>query len=367
MKAIKKIMAIVLATLMMFSLTACLHKKDEVAVTIGDYEFTSAYYMCALITARSEAEAKVQENLTEEEQNSEEEIDVFSKKIDKKDFKTWVKDRAIEILKTHAAYKSLCDKNKITLSEEDKQTVEQNAQYLWIYGQDGTGSSSASLIYEPNGVSVETYTEYFKSEYMAEKYFLYLYDEDGKKAIKASDVKKEILDTYILVDIVESSYEDGLDDKQKKARKELMELNAEKIEKGEMTFEEVYKQFNQSEEEHDHEGEEGELNPINPHASLMSADNSTYYDTFKKYKIDKPVVFEMENDAGVALIIKRNLSKDEYYLEQVDVTARHALKDEEFEKEIETGADKLEADISEYAIGQFEVDEIKFPETQATA
>ncbi len=365
MKVIKKIMALILVALMAASLTACLHKKNEVAVTVGEYEFTSAYYMCALINARGEGESKVEEALTEEEQSSGEEIDYSSKKIDKKDFNTWVKDRAIEILKTHSAYKSLCEKNKIEFTEEEKTNMQQNAEYLWTYGQDGSGSSAAGLVYEPNGVSFETYLKYFESEALSEKYFLYLYGEEGTKAIKASDVKKQILDTYILVNVVESAYDEGLTDKEKKARKELMELNAEKIEKGEMTFEDVYKQFNNDEDSHDHSEEE--TKPVYEHASLMSAENSTYYEIFKKYKIDKPMVFEMENDSGVALVIKRNLSKDKYYLEQVDTTARHALKDEEFEKEIKAAASKLKADINKYAINQFKVDKIEFPETQTTA
>ena len=80
MKNFKKIIALALAALMLLSFAGC-HKKDEVAVTIGDVEFTSAYYMCALINADSEAKSKVYENLTEEEQQSGD-IDYYSKKID---------------------------------------------------------------------------------------------------------------------------------------------------------------------------------------------------------------------------------------------------------------------------------------------
>ena len=44
MKNIKRIFALALVLVMALTVTAC-HKKDEIAVKIGDVEFTSAYYM----------------------------------------------------------------------------------------------------------------------------------------------------------------------------------------------------------------------------------------------------------------------------------------------------------------------------------
>ena len=51
MKTIRKIAALLLIAVMCLTVTGCLHKKDEIAVTIDGIEFTSAYYMCALINA----------------------------------------------------------------------------------------------------------------------------------------------------------------------------------------------------------------------------------------------------------------------------------------------------------------------------
>ena len=57
MRNIKRIIALALGLLMALSFAGC-HKKNEIAVTIGDVEFTSAYYMCALVNADSEAKGK---------------------------------------------------------------------------------------------------------------------------------------------------------------------------------------------------------------------------------------------------------------------------------------------------------------------
>ena len=64
MKNIKRIIAAALVSVMALGFTAC-HKKDETAVTVGKVNFTSAYYMCALINADSEAKSKVKESLSD--------------------------------------------------------------------------------------------------------------------------------------------------------------------------------------------------------------------------------------------------------------------------------------------------------------
>ena len=109
MKNIKRILAAALVLVM--AVSAACHPKDEVAVKIGDVEFTSAYYMCALINADSEAKSKVKEGLSEDE--AAEDVDYYSKKVEDKDFVKWVEERAMQSLKAIAAYKTLCKENKL--------------------------------------------------------------------------------------------------------------------------------------------------------------------------------------------------------------------------------------------------------------
>ena len=58
MKNIKRIFAALLCMAISLSFAGC-HKKDEIAVSVKDVEFTSAYYMCALINAYSEGQSEV--------------------------------------------------------------------------------------------------------------------------------------------------------------------------------------------------------------------------------------------------------------------------------------------------------------------
>lgn len=364
MRVFKKLTAVVLALVMVLSLSACIHKKDEIAVTVGDVEFTSAYYMCALMSANSEGQQKVSESddLSDAEKNGEVEIDYYSKKIEKKSFVKWVEERAIEMLKEVAAYKILCKENKIELTDEQKKEAEEAIDYYW-------NSYGYSQYFGINGVAESTYRNFTLDSYYAEEYFMSIYGKEGKEAIDAKDVNKEITDNYILVDIAQEQYEENATDAQKKTLKKTMQGYADEIKNGKKTFADVYKKLNNiTDEEDTHEHEEDAVEPKNKYARILGAEGTgsnfenQYYDTFKKYKVGEPKVIEAEDGSGVLLVIKRDIDKDQYYMDYVDTYARHAIADEEFNKEIKAYAAKLEVKINKYALSQFKVKKIKVPQ-----
>lgn len=364
MKNLKRILSLVLVSVMILSLSACIHKKNEIAVKIGDEKFTSAYYMCSLIHAYTEAKQKVQESddLTEDEQNGTAEIDYFSKKIDKKDFETWVEDRAIEVIKTNAAYRILCKENKLELTEEQKNQIENGVYQNWDY-------YGASEYFTTNGVGKDTYKEYLTDSYYSELYFKHLYDKEGEKAVKAEDVNKEITDNYIIADIIEITYADEATDEDKAKDKQTLETYASQIRSGKKTFAEIYKTHNEIKDEETTEEDADALKPVNEYARILGAEDTDFaadeYETYKKYEFDVPTVTEKSDSTGVALVIKRDISKDEYFMDYLDTYARHTLKDEEFENTISDYCKELKADISKYAVSQFKVKKLTDSETAA--
>ncbi len=355
MKTMRKIIALAMVALMVLSLSACLHKKDEIAVTVGDVEFTSAYYMCALINAKSEAQSKVYEELTDEEKQQE--IDYFSKKIDKKKFTDWVEDRAIEMLKEIAAYKTLCKENKLELGKEKKEEVEETVSYYW-------DSYGYSTLFEPNGVSRNTYAKYMEDGYFSELYFDYVYGKEGTKALKADDVNKNIIDNYILVDEITINHDENAKDEDKAANKAKLEGYAKEIKSGKKSFIDIYKAHNEIKDEETQETED--VKAVNTYANILGKEDTNFvsedFDTYNKYEFDAPQVVENEGKTAVSLVIKRDISKDQYYMDYLDSSARHSLADKDFEKEISDYAKKLKADISSYAVGQFKVKEIVEPQ-----
>lgn len=362
MKAIKKFIALSLGLALVASLTGCLHKKDEIAVTIGDVEFTSAYYMCALINAKAEAQQEVSngDSLTDEETAGTVEIDYFSKKIDNKSFTEWTEDHAIEILTDIAAYKMLCKENGLELDEEQKKNIENTVAYYW----DTYGYSS---YFEPNGVSRDTYKRYTADSYLSQVYFDYLYGKEGTKALKTEDVNTEITDNYILVDQLSITYASGATDEDKANDKKTLENYANDIKSGKKSFIEIYKIHNEIEDKKDAEEGSEELVPINTYASVLGNTGTSFesddFGTYKQYETDVPQVIENSDKTGVVLVIKRKLSDDAYFMDYLDNYARHSLADEDFEKEVSDYSDKLDTDINKYAVGQFKVKKIIEPET----
>ena len=357
MKIVKRIIALVMVAILSLSLVGCLHKKNEIAVTIGDMEFTSAYYMCALVNANMEGQQKVYSSLTADQQK--EEIDYYSKKIDKKNFVDWVEDRAIEILKDIASYKSLCAKNEITLSDELKAEAEQNVITMWdYYGQ--------SAYYEPNGVSRDTYAKFTEDSYYSEAYFQALYGKGGTKELGEDQVANEITKNYVLLDKLSIIYETDATAEEKTAAKEKLEEYAAQIKSGKATFIQVYQAHNEMSVEEIASIAEDEDGPVNTYATVSGAEGTSFEDskfkTYEKYEFDVPQVVENSSQTGYELVIKRDIKADPYFMDYLDSFARHTLADEEFEKEIEKNTKKLEAEINTYATKQFKVKKIVEPE-----
>lgn len=365
MKILKRILSVMLVLLMVASFVGC-HKKGEIAVKIGDVEFTSAYYMCALINADSEAKNRVYEELSDEEKNSEEAIDYYSKKIDEKSYVEWVEDTAIDYLKEIAAYKTLCKENELELDEDMKSELEMYADYYW---------QSYASYYEINGVGEQTYTNYLKDSYYSELYFEHLYAKDGEKEIGAEEVKTKIYDNFVIANILEASFTSEMEDEDKTALKEQVDAYAKDLEKGSKTFEEVYNDYNGIEEEDQTsstssteastEEEEEVKEPKDKYASVIGAEGTGYesehYETVKAMKSGEVKIIEVE-DTGYVLVVKQDIAADEYYLESLDNTVRHLLKDDEFEETITNYVKELTVEVNDYAVNQFKVKKIKEPE-----
>jgi len=370
MKGIKKVLAVVLALVMVLSMAACtIHEKDEVAVIVDGEEFTTAYYMCALISAKSEAMGLVsEEDPSEDEKSGKKEIDYFSKKVEGKSFEEWVENRAVEIVSECAIYRKLVEKYDIKLTDEQKNEAQNSADILWYGDQSGQYQSSAEY-FEMNGVSKKTYDKFSLDSYYAEAYFMYIYGEKGVEAISDKEIMKKISENFVLAQILTSTYGEKDTDKQKKAKKELLQANADYITKGEKTFVQAYKELNNISDDKEEHEEGDHIHPKYEYAQVLGAADTGYenqYFDFKKiskYKLGVPKVIDIGDGLGAALIIKRDITKDTYYIDNYELKdiARHLIADKDFEKHMEEQVKKAKVDVKS-SIDRFGVKDIKTPE-----
>lgn len=406
MKLIRNVIATVLALIMAFSVTAC-HGKDELAVTVNGFKYTSAYYMCALINAYSEGQQQVINALGDK---ATAETDFFEQNIGGKKFEEWVKNRAIEILKEVGTYQKLCKDAKIELSAEMKSSAENMAMYYWNYL--GYGA-----LFEPNGVSYNTYLKFTTDAYYSELYFEHLYgkyDKEGIKNIPSADIESKLTKDFLVADLLEVTFQSQTD-KEKEEIKAKFEGYLKALTDKTKTFDEIYDEYNKVEDDHDHdhdhdhddktEGdkaendktedktednktendkaennktedkteddkaeteEDEELKAPYKYAQVLGAEGTGYdndnFEEISKLKIDEAKLITKPNNGGYILVVKRDIKNGEYYRKNLDSIIRHLLKDDEFQKNMTEEFKKAKVEISDFAVDRFDVEDIKEPE-----
>lgn len=363
MKLLKNIAALLLVAILAFSFTAC-HPKNEVAITIGEYEFTSGYYMCALVFADMEARGKVDEALAEDEDyDATAEVNYIKEKVEDKDFSEWVKDTALQNINLVANYKAECKKAELELDDETLANAEYMAEYYW-------SSYGYSALFEPNGVSADTFRKYMVDTYYSNLYFEHIYGAEGEKAIADTDIVNTISSKFALANILEASFSE-MEEADITSTKDKFAAYETALKDGSRTFEEIYKEYNNvtDEEETTEETDTEELKPLDEYASLVGNEDTNYaYDKFEDIaalKVGEIKLITLEDDAGLILVVKQDVTADPYYIESLDSEARYLIAGEEYEEDMKKAAEKLDTKVNNYAVDRFKVKNIEYPETTA--
>ena len=388
MNILKKAFALLLALVMVFSFTAC-HEKDELAVTVknGDktIEFTSAMYLCALMNADGEAYQKAQTQITEAKvdttnMTSDQYVAlVYSQKLDEKDYVTWVKDRAKDMLSEYAAYKFLCDQNGVTPSEKHNEDAQYSIDSGW-YG-DGYYSAGNGYIYEPNGVSYKSYQTLGLYAAYAQAYFDSLYAEGGKNAVSKEDILKAMDENYAIANIITVDTSKMKDTEKAEAQKKLEGYIA-RLKKGE-DFEKIYKEHNGIKDPATTSSTtstsstasntsstntssatssetEKELTPKDEYATLLGSEKAgstdeAIFKIVKEMKIGEMKVHEDKEAKTLTLLVRGDMMADEYYTENLVDSVLQLLKGDEFDKAIDEFVKTLAVNIDADAVEPFDV------------
>lgn len=358
-KNVKRITALILAIALCFVFAGC-HKKGETAVQVAyeDYtdEFTSGFYACALLYADMEGQQKISETVTEQQMSSAD-FDYLKQKIDGKEYKVWVKERALEICKEVFAYKVMCEQNKVATADLLANAADMAKSY-W--------SSYYSAMMIPNGVSLETFKDYTAYQEYSTAYFNFLYGKDGSKEIPEKDITTFLKEKYAYVNVlsldISTLKEEEVEEKQKEFNKYL-----DRLKKGE-NFGKIYAEAN-SGKYTENKNDDGIFN--NDNATIWG-DKGTMYenDYFKNVaglKNGQAKVFTTNDDNGkyIILVVKGDImQKGNTYIETLKDNVRHELKDEEYEKEMAEIIKKVSLTEIKRATKPFKVDKIVYPQYQ---
>ncbi len=378
MKIISKIAALMLCVALLVTCFASCHKKNETAIKIGDYTFSSGYYACALFFADSEARSKVESDLNEKGENVTD-IDYEKQKIDGKAYGEYVKDKAIKAIKEVVAYKELCKANDITIEETLNVSTKSSAESYWS----GYGYSE---FLEPNGVSKETFVEYSLDLNYASEYFEHTYGkEDGTKKADDEAVKKVLTDNFFLVDIIEEDLS-TLEDTEQKATKEKINTTLDEVKNGK-SFLDAYNEYNglsAADEGYAKLNESpDETTPMDNLAQIICAEDidedSTYYSSIsslsspyfedvKAMEAGEVKLIEKNGGQKLVLIYKRDISEDPYYISIYNDTLRKMLANDELKSDIDKTLSALKIEIIASVVDHITTKKITYPENvQANA
>lgn len=354
MKNIKRIFVVIMVICLCLSVVGC-HKKNETAVKVGSLKFTSGYYACVLFFTDGSARSKVETQL-EEAGESTDNINYYKQKIDGKAYVDWVKEETINTIKRIAASKLYCKENKIKLGDDAEQT-KAYAEYYWENGY--------SDVLIKNGVGKETYISYMTDLSYESLYFNDVFGAEGKKAISEETLKEELSKNYAIADMLDVSF-DELTDEEKTQKTEQLNGYLEELKKGKRTFEEIYHEYNGDEHEQEQADDNSEK-PLDSHATFIGGADTDYandyFDDIKAMENGDIKIIDKADNAGKILVVKGDVVADPYYLSTYDSMLRHAIADEDFDKLVEVYIKDL--DFKEYkgAINNFKVKEIYYPET----
>lgn len=357
MKIAKKLVAAVLIACMALSLTGCIHKKNENAVTIGGVKFSSAEYLYALVMA----DTKARQTVTNEqgEAAAQSGIDYYSQKINKKNFVTYVKDEAMKTLERYAAISKKCKDNKITLSKEQKKELNEATEYYWT-------SYGYSQIFEPNGVGKATYKKCMKYDYLSNAYFESIYGKDGTNPVDSETVDKKTLDNYVLVDSISANLSQMSDTEKTETTTKFGDFVA-RLDKGE-DFLKIYNEYYNADKKvnenikTDKDGIPKESS--DPVAQVLGSKDTDFssdlYDTAKDMKPGEIKLYTSEDGNTTAIIVKKDLASDKYWMNSLYVSSLYLIKQKEFDKTINSYKKTLKVKKNSYALGQIDVKKITY-------
>lgn len=363
MKTLKRIIAALLCAAVCAGFAGC-HPENEVALTVDGHEYTSAFYMCALLQADGEAKTKVDEAY-EEDDKSTDDINYFKEKIEKKSYEDWVKDRAVEIIRIYGYVESMCDKNNVKLDDEELEEAESYADSYWNY-------YGYSAYYGANGVSYNTFREYYTYSNLMQKYFMSIYGKEGTDAVPEQDVKNALNEKFALADTLSITLTDSegntLSDDEIEAKKKTLEGYKARLDKGE-AFKAVYEAENGegSSEGYTINSEEDlnqEERPQDSMARIYGNEDtetyaSDYYDDIAGLKTGESKIIDDSDNSALLLVQRKDIFTDPYYLNNMYESIVTLLKYDDFEEDTKKAAKKLDFDRNKYATNRFKVKKLK--------
>lgn len=185
------------------ALTACgCGNTTGTALTIGDKDIRAGVYIYYQMDALSEAATILGEEQPDLDMTVEG-FDIRKYTVEGVGVEEWVKNKTIELCKEHTAVDALFESRGLTLSEEEKEEIDQYVFSAWneenMYVQYIYGVNILGDYYEKLGIGEQSFEACYTNSYKKDALFENIYGEGGEKAVSAEELDAGVIENYALI------------------------------------------------------------------------------------------------------------------------------------------------------------------------
>ena len=305
MKLVKKATALLAVCAIAIGMTACgtgsgneiVAENENTKISMGAYAYSmySAYYQASYYVPDTTQS-------------------ILSQEIDGQPAEDWMRDRALESMKSMFIVDAKAAELGITLTDEERKNIDTNMDSSWNTRDEST-KQLISYGVTKEGVK-QLYYE-FNTKYT--KIFQTLYGEGGEKAVSIEDKKNYLVENYTDFAYFTKSVS-SLSDEDKAAAKEILNGFAASINDGTKTMEGVAQEYKTS--------ENLSADPLKTNVTNLSTDTqyAQYYSemvaALQEMQPDEARV--VETSSSYILVVKND----------INATADEKLKDESIELQV---------------------------------
>lgn len=351
MKLIKRTIAAILVCAMALSVSAC-SGDTSWAYKYNDDTVAAGVYIMYLYDGYNSARSTYQtENPDGDASN------FLNEKVEDKDAKQWIKDYAARLSKARLATQAWLKELNVTVNESDLSYYDQMSDYYW---------SSMQSMYESVGVSEESFKEYFRTTPNETSLFQAIYGEGGTEEVSDDELRPYFNENFYQFKYVSGSYYKSgtaLSDAEKTLVRQrfegyLAQMQEEGLSIDDISVLEAEYQQSVSTSSSSASSETEITTETNPASAMtLEKDNIQYFSESVMTQIgetENDAVTLAEDDYGVYLIYKQDITADDDNYSQYRNSALYSMKEDEFYDELDSKAESMGIETNQSAINHYD-------------
>jgi hypothetical protein len=349
MKAVKRLIAAVMAAMFCLSVTAC-GDTSYSAVAEGEKLPAGLYILCQL-SALGEVSSQEDYDATLE--------DPWDNVIDGMKVEDWVNQRAQELLKTYVEVEKEFEEKGLELSEDDLKEVDNLVESNWPNYQE---------TYEEYGISEDSYRLQITNSKKYTELFLHYYGEGGEEEITDDQLMAHYQEEYAQFKMISFSKYDSetgetMDDEGLADVKAEADRYLELAKEDGADFDALIEQYEKETSTSDSTDEETDTEETN-NMIMIQKDEASYYVSsklssaiFEEAKIGEPIL--LSDDYGYYVVLRYDVADDETSYEQMRETVLYDLKKDDFDAVLLERAESLDFEMNQDAVKRYKATKLQ--------